>query len=172
MLTLEAHADGSEEALIARVQAGDHKAYRLLIDRYAPLIFQLVRRFSASEPDAEDLAQEVFIKAYRALGRFKQQARFSSWLYAIALNHCRDYARRAQRRYEQHHTAWEEVPGSREPPTRFPDPQPWRRLIGQPACNAPCFSSPTTMPFRFCSTTTTGCRTAPSPVCSAPPKAR
>lgn len=87
----------SDEALVARIQAGDTAAYRTLVERYTPMIVQLTQRFADTPAAAEDLAQEVFIKAYKALARFEGQARFSSWLYAIALNRCRDYAKNVRR---------------------------------------------------------------------------
>lgn len=87
----------SDEVLVTRIQAGDTAAYRTLVERYTPMIVQLTQRFADTPADAEDLAQEVFIKAYKALARFEGQARFSSWLYAIALNRCRDYAKNVRR---------------------------------------------------------------------------
>lgn len=71
------------------------------------MVFQLVRRFSTNAQDTEDLAQEIFVKAYRALGGFKGQAKFSTWLYAIAFNHCRDHAKKLQRAARHHHESWE-----------------------------------------------------------------
>ena len=62
------------------------------------MIFRLTRRFAQEPPDAEDLAQEIFVKAYRALDRFTDGTDFEAWLYTIGINHCRDYARNLRRK--------------------------------------------------------------------------
>ena len=90
----------SDTALARRVQNGDRAAYRRLVDRHAPMIFRLTRRFAAEPPDAEDLAQDIFVKAYRALDRFDDGTDFSAWLYTIGINHCRDYARNVRRKVD------------------------------------------------------------------------
>lgn len=87
-----------DNIVVARIRAGDAAAYRLLVDRYTPMVFQLTQRFSDTPADADDLAQDIFVKAYRSLEHFGGRSRFSSWLYAIALNCCRDYAKNVRRK--------------------------------------------------------------------------
>ncbi|MDZ7680543.1 MAG: sigma-70 family RNA polymerase sigma factor [Fodinibius sp.] len=77
---------------------GDRDRYRTLVDRYAPMVFSVVNEFVDSETDAEELAQEIFVKTYERLSSFKGQSKFSSWLYMIAKNHCRDYAKNVRRK--------------------------------------------------------------------------
>jgi RNA polymerase sigma-70 factor (ECF subfamily) len=90
----------SDRALIRRVQAGDGDAFEVLVVKYQERIFRLIRRLLRNPDQVEDLAQEVFIRAYRSLGSFKGEASFYTWLYKIALNSCRNYYRSLGRRPE------------------------------------------------------------------------
>jgi RNA polymerase sigma-70 factor (ECF subfamily) len=96
----------SDEDLVAAFQAGDRSAFDLLVDRWDRKIQGAIYRVLGPGEDARDLCQEVFLKAYRALGGFKKEARFSSWLYQIALNACRD---RLRRRRGRTHVSLEEL---------------------------------------------------------------
>jgi RNA polymerase sigma-70 factor (ECF subfamily) len=84
----------TDEELVARAQDGDASAFDVLVRRWERKIRGAIYRIMRSDDDALDLCQETFLKAYRGLGSFKQEARFSSWLYQIALNLCRDRLRR------------------------------------------------------------------------------
>lgn len=75
-------------AAIRRILAGEHEAYSQLVDRYRNLVYTLCLRMLSDPVEAEEAAQESFIKAYQALNRFQQRSRFSTWLYRIAYNHC------------------------------------------------------------------------------------
>lgn len=86
-----------DDQLVRRVREGDRDAYRVLVDRYAPMVFGLVRRYCEDPAETEDLAQEVFIRAYEGLDGFRGDASFSSWLYRIAVNRCRDWAKSPMR---------------------------------------------------------------------------
>jgi RNA polymerase sigma-70 factor (ECF subfamily) len=88
----------SDEQLVAAVQSGDTSAFGVLVDRWERKIKGAIYRVLGSDSEASDLAQEAFLKAYRGLGRFKREAQFSSWLYQIALNLCRDRLRRRRAR--------------------------------------------------------------------------
>lgn len=84
----------SDEELVDAFQAGDLSAFDILLRRWDRKIQGAICRLIGSEEDARDLCQETFLKAYRSLRSFKGEARFSSWLYQIALNACRDRMRR------------------------------------------------------------------------------
>jgi RNA polymerase sigma-70 factor (ECF subfamily) len=84
----------TDEDLVEAFQAGDLSAFDDLLRRWDRKIQGAVYRIMGSEDEARDLCQETFLKAYRALRTFKGEARFSSWLYQIALNVCRDRMRR------------------------------------------------------------------------------
>ena len=87
----------SDEELVARSIGGDTEAFNQLVLRWERPIFALAYRVLGREEDARDVTQETFLRAYRAIGGFRGQAKFSSWLYRIALNLCRDWARRERR---------------------------------------------------------------------------
>jgi RNA polymerase sigma factor (sigma-70 family) len=69
--------------LINRVLDGDQAAYALLVKRHQRFVFTLAMRFVKTREDAEEVAQDTFVKAYRALGAFQQQSKFSTWLYSV-----------------------------------------------------------------------------------------
>lgn len=80
-----------DEELVLRVQQGDKKAYDLLVIKYQHKIIQLVNRYLKDPSEAQDVAQEAFIKAYRALGSFRGDSAFYTWLYRIAINTAKNY---------------------------------------------------------------------------------
>lgn len=88
----------SDEDLVAAFQGGDWSAFDVLVARWERKIRGAIFRIMGSEEESRDLCQEAFLKAFRSLGSFKGEARFSSWLYQIALNLCRDRMRRKKGR--------------------------------------------------------------------------
>jgi len=88
----------TDEDLVAAVQAGDVSAFDVLVRRWDRKIQGAAFRVLGSPDEARDVSQEAFMKAFRALRGFKQEARFSSWLYQIAMNVCRDKLRRRRGR--------------------------------------------------------------------------
>ena len=87
----------TDEELVARSMGGDLDSFNQLVLRWERPIYALAYRVIGREEDARDVAQETFLRAFRALGGFKGQAKFSSWLYRITLNLCRDWIRRERR---------------------------------------------------------------------------
>lgn len=77
-----------ERGWVASAQAGDREAFDRLVIAYQDRIFNLVYRMVSDSEEAADLTQEAFVKAYRALDKFRLDARFSTWLYRIAVNTC------------------------------------------------------------------------------------
>lgn len=88
----------SDERLVQAFQQGDLAAFDLLVLRWERKVQGTVYRVLGTEEDARDVTQEAFLKAFRSLRGFKGEARFSSWLYQIALNLCRDRLRRKRGR--------------------------------------------------------------------------
>ena len=88
----------TDEDLVVAFQSGDIPAFDQLVRRWDRKIQGVVYRLVGNHDEARDLSQEAFLKAYRALGTFKQEARFSSWLYQIAINATRDRLRCRRRR--------------------------------------------------------------------------
>jgi RNA polymerase sigma-70 factor (ECF subfamily) len=87
----------SDEELVALSQGGDLDSFNQLVLRWERPIYALAYRVIGREEEARDVAQETFLRAFRALKGFKGQAKFSSWLYRITLNLCRDWIRREKR---------------------------------------------------------------------------
>src|SRR5262245_19912208 len=87
----------TDEELVARATAGDQDSFNQLVARWEHPIYALAFRTLVREEDARDVVQEAFLRAYRGLRGFKGQAKFSSWLYRITLNLCRDSMRRERR---------------------------------------------------------------------------
>src|SRR5215470_10462821 len=87
----------TDEELVARSIGGDTDSFNQLILRWERPIFALAYRTIGREDDAREVCQETFLRAFRALPRFRGQAKFSSWLYRIAINLCRDWMRRERR---------------------------------------------------------------------------
>jgi RNA polymerase sigma-70 factor (ECF subfamily) len=87
----------TDEELVARSIGGDSESFNLLVLRWERPIYALAYRTIGREEDARDVCQETFLRAFRALPGFRGQAKFSSWLYRIALNLCRDWIRRERR---------------------------------------------------------------------------
>src|SRR5438552_18604590 len=87
----------SEEELVTRSIGGDADSFNQLVLRWERPIYALAYRVIGREEDARAVCQETFLRAYRALSGFRGQAKFSSWLYRIALNLCRDWMRRERR---------------------------------------------------------------------------
>ncbi len=80
--------------IIQLVLAGNTQAYAQLVERYQNFVFTLVLRYVKSREDAEELAQDVFVKAYRSLADFKGASKFSTWLYTIAVTTCLSFLRK------------------------------------------------------------------------------
>jgi RNA polymerase sigma-70 factor (ECF subfamily) len=78
--------DDTDQQLVKRVQKGDKAAFDLLVRKYQHRVLKLVSRFVNDTAEAEDVAQEAFLKAYRALPAFRGDSAFYTWLYRIAIN--------------------------------------------------------------------------------------
>jgi RNA polymerase sigma factor (sigma-70 family) len=90
----------SDTEIISQVLKGDHNAYALLVERYKSYVFTLTFRFIKNREDAEEVSQDIFIKAYRSLADFKGAAKFSTWLYTIVNTTCITFLRK--KRLEVH----------------------------------------------------------------------
>jgi len=81
----------TDKQLVARVQKGDKRAFDLLVLKYQHKIFGLISRYIKDHHEVMDVAQEAFIKAYRAIGRFRGDSAFYTWLYRIAINTAKNH---------------------------------------------------------------------------------
>jgi RNA polymerase sigma-70 factor (ECF subfamily) len=80
--------------LISRAAGGDAAAFQALVERHRSMVYRVAYQFGGNHHDAEDITQEVFIKVYRSLDRFRQDSQLTSWLYRIVMNACIDHRRR------------------------------------------------------------------------------
>jgi RNA polymerase sigma factor (sigma-70 family) len=94
------YAETGDKEIICKVLQGDQQLFGELVKRYRHLVFTIAMRYMSNREDAEEVAQDVFIKAYRSLADFRHDAKFSTWLYAITTNTCITFNRR--RKLETH----------------------------------------------------------------------
>jgi RNA polymerase sigma-70 factor, ECF subfamily len=90
-----------DRAAIEACQRGEREAFDALVERYQRDVYRLCYRYVNDHHDASDLAQDVFLKAYRAIGRFRGDSAFSTWLYRIAVNTCLNFRASRQRPSEE-----------------------------------------------------------------------
>lgn len=89
-----------ESGLIKQAQQGSHEAFSVIMRKYEQKVFHLAYSFVQDRAAADDLAQEVFIKAYFSLPKFRFQSEFGTWFYRVAVNHIKDYLRKTARKKE------------------------------------------------------------------------
>jgi RNA polymerase sigma-70 factor (ECF subfamily) len=103
-----------DAALMLRVKRGDRAAFAELVDKYKQPVMNFIFRSLRDEAEAEDLAQNVFLQVYKSRSRYKQTAKFSTWLFTIARNLCLNELRRRSRHpaesLEETHTEYEDQP--------------------------------------------------------------
>ena len=78
----------SDEYYIERVIKGDHSSYATLVERHKDMVFTIANRMLKNREEAEEVAQDAFMKAYRSLKKFRKESKFSTWLYRIVYNLC------------------------------------------------------------------------------------
>ncbi|CAN5617074.1 N/A [soil metagenome] len=88
----------SDLALVTRAREGDYEAFEALFDRYRLLVYRFAYQMVGRRDDAEDMVQEAFIRAYQNLHRYRDEAKFTTWLLRIVTNLCTDQARMTHRR--------------------------------------------------------------------------
>ena len=88
------HTETPDIDIINLILRGDQQSYSLLVERYQNFVFTIALRYINSREDAEEVAQDVFVKAYRALADFKGQSKFSTWLYTVTTTTCISFLRK------------------------------------------------------------------------------
>jgi len=109
-----------DEALVLQSQNGDPAAFAELISKHQRMIHSLTYLMTGSLADAEDLAQETFINAYRQIGSYRGASKFSTWLYRIAINACLTWRRRETLRVEAA-ANWVETSGAPQAAGKSPE---------------------------------------------------
>lgn len=92
--TAESAAGPSDADLVRAARGGDAGAFRALFLRYQDRVYRMAHRMIGDREEATDLAQEVFLTVHRSLDRFEERSRFSTWLYRVTVNRCRDELRK------------------------------------------------------------------------------
>jgi RNA polymerase sigma factor (sigma-70 family) len=108
----------TDDLLIRMVKAGKAEAYRALVERYQDMVYNLCYKILLDEDEAKDAAQETFIKIYQVLGSFREDSKFSTWLYRIASNMALGKARRKKRAVpleDARYVASDEQTGNNQP---------------------------------------------------------
>ena len=93
---------GDDQELIGRCRRGDQEAFTIMVGRYQRMVYSVAYRMTYSAEDADDLAQEIFLKAWREIGTLQAQAKFSAWLYRLSVNACLNWRKSAGRRGRLH----------------------------------------------------------------------
>jgi RNA polymerase sigma-70 factor (ECF subfamily) len=88
------HAGLTDTEIISRVLKGEQQLFAALVERYQNYVFTLVLRFTEIREDAEELSQDIFVKAYRSLADFRGDSKFSTWLYTIVRTSCITFLRK------------------------------------------------------------------------------
>ena len=132
----ESRMADADQDLVTRSQTGDPAAFEELVRQHQRMIHSLTFRMTGSLADAEDLAQETFLRAYAQLDSFRGTAKFSTWLYRIAMNTCLNWKQSEARRFQLHQRAAEEISAQHErhaPAPGAPDGEVQTALLKLPA---------------------------------------
>ena len=84
-------------SIIKQIQSGDTRAYEVLVDRYKDMVFSIALKMLVNREEAEELAQDAFIKVYKSMHTFKGEAKFSTWIYRLTYNSCLDRIKKLKR---------------------------------------------------------------------------
>lgn len=116
--TLRVSATVADAELVSRFQAGDRRAFDQIVQRYQARIYSLCLRWLGDPEAAEEQAQDVFVAAFRAMGGFRNECSLSTWLFRIAVNHCRNQRLYRMRRAYGRHETFDAPRDEDEGPTR------------------------------------------------------
>jgi len=98
-----------ERRLIRRLRDRDEKAFREVVETYQHKVYNLTYRMLGDPNEAEDLAQEVFVTVFKQIDSFRGDAKFSTWLYRVAANHCKNRIKYLARRYDKQKSEFDEM---------------------------------------------------------------
>jgi RNA polymerase sigma-70 factor, ECF subfamily len=108
--------DGGEQALVRRLRAREESAFNEIVRLYQHKVFNLVFRMLGDRAEAEDLAQDVFVTVFRSVEQFRGESKFSTWLYRVAANHCKNRLKYLGRRHQKQTSSYEDaVDAGRDP---------------------------------------------------------
>ena len=120
-----------ERQLVRRLRERDEAAFRELVAEHRDRIYNLTLRMLGNKAEAEDVAQEVFITVFKTIESFREEAKFSTWLYRVAVNHCKNRIKYLARRHDRDRDELDETnEGAATAATDPPLPRPDRALEG------------------------------------------
>ena len=124
----------SERVLIRKLRDRDERAFREIVGLYSDRVFNLTYRMLGNRAEAEDVAQEVFITVFKSIDSFRGDSKFTTWLYRITANHCKNRIKYHARRHDRNKSEYDEqIDGgntSAAPIAPKPSPRPDSRLEG------------------------------------------
>jgi RNA polymerase sigma-70 factor (ECF subfamily) len=123
-----------ERLLVRRLRDRDEKAFREITEQYGSRVFNLTYRMLGNREEAEDVAQEVFITVFKSIDSFRGDSKFSTWLYRITANHCKNRIKYLARRHDRQQSEYEEDVLRQNPESQLtaptPSPRPDKQLEG------------------------------------------
>jgi RNA polymerase sigma-70 factor, ECF subfamily len=111
-----------ERLLLRRLRARDEAAFRELLDQQRDRVFNITYRMLGNRADAEDIAQEVFITVFKTIDSFREESKFSTWLYRVTVNHCKNRIKYKARRKERERDELDETSRAANNATEGPTP--------------------------------------------------
>lgn len=123
-----------ERLLIRKLRERDEKAFREIVETYGDRVYNLTYRMLGNREEAEDVSQEVFITIFKSIDSFRGDSKFSTWLYRIAVNHCKNRIKYLARRHDRDQSEYDEealreqAAGAATAPS--PSPRPDKQLEG------------------------------------------
>lgn len=123
-----------ERVLVRKLRERDEKAFREVVEQYSDRVYNLTYRMLGNREEAEDLSQEVFITVFKSIDSFRGDAKLSTWLYRIAVNHCKNRIKYLSRRHDRDQSEYDEeimrdeAAGAATAPN--PAPRPDKQLEG------------------------------------------
>jgi RNA polymerase sigma-70 factor (ECF subfamily) len=123
---LDAPMSANERQLVRRLRARDEAAFRELVTEHRDRVYNLTLRMLGNRAEAEDVSQEIFITVFKTIDSFREEAKFSTWLYRVAVNHCKNKIKYLARRHERDRDELDETNEGRataavDPPLPRPD---------------------------------------------------
>lgn len=100
-----------ERSLLRRLRDRDERAFRELIDEHRDRVFNITYRMLGNRHEAEDVAQEVFISVFKTIDSFREESKFSTWLYRVTVNHCKNRIKYLARRHDRDRDELDETAG-------------------------------------------------------------
>lgn len=101
-----------DQVLVRRLRARDEQAFRELVSEHRDRVYNLTFRMLGNRAEAEDVAQEVFITVFKTIDSFREEAKFSTWLYRVAVNHCKNRIKYLARRHDRAQDELDESAGA------------------------------------------------------------